>query len=1129
MMATPRPRLFVEELEAREVPDGNPIIENFDSSTPPALPSGWGKWSSDGTVGFDTAASQGVGGSVALQTVGNSNTAALAWYGQTEPGDSSVSVSVHATSLIPTFVFARGSNLNTSTPSYLAAIVTRGVSVQLIEVTGGNVRVLGTVSSPSSSYLSGPWLQLSLQPTGNSVVVQVQRTDTGQYLNSSGTWQTGSTTAIAATTSLTPTSGSVGVGRMSSYAGTVSLDNFTIVPPAPSGVTQSFDTTAVGAVPTGWQTWSSGNGNFATSTGLAESGANGFASTGGSNTSSRAWSTTSLPADVDASAAVYLNSLIPAQVFIRGSNLNTATPTYYAATITRGLTVQLEKVVNGVKTTLGSVTSSDYISSKWVRVRIVAQGNDLQVSVYRADTAQWLSADGTWSNNPDVALDIQDSSITAAGLSGLGREAVYGGTVTFDDFDAHPASADVGPQVTITPLSGGNTVSGTVTFQASATGNPQQIQFLLNNVVQAVSPTSPASWTLDSTTLTNGTYTLVVRAYDAVGNVGSASYTFTVSNQNATPIPTPTIPRHYPNIRIAELAYSGNPMGSFEQNLLQNSVDLVIPNPQYLSTIHSVAPNTPQLVYTNFSNLYQGLLTSWLNYAAAHNVSPELAFYHVTQATPFSGGSASSQPVDYFWGVYQTASGGTPVDQTSAAYGGRNYNLTLGGAGTTTSIGYPEPYREINVSLIQGAASGWSGQWQYVSAVDANGNPTAWKPLSLITDGTSGLKQSGQITFDPPSDWVTSSIGGSVPFYYVRFVVNSGTAVQGPTVHTILGRDYVGANGTQSGVIPAFDYSADTNHDGYLNNAEYANRKPGMNARFVYESRLFYPYYGQMRFVTNPSSVAVRQWAASYAKQILGQYPLASGIFLDNSPGKLPFSGTPVLEPTSTYGTDYGALVATVSRALAPNWVLANTAGGGSDATPVSQGAAGSFEEFLLRPLQATWSDVGDVSNLVNERLNQGSPYLVIDSYPGGGSPTDPRTQIATLAYYYLVGDPVRTFLMFYGGYNPSSSWTQHWSQAATVNIGTPTDSMRLFATGQDPENTSLTYKVFARDYTNGMVLYKPLSYTQGVGTGTTDNSTATTLQLGGSYRVVNSDGTLGAVITSISLRNGEGAVLVKA
>jgi hypothetical protein len=233
--------------------------------------------------------------------------------------------------------------------------------------------------------------------------------------------------------------------------------------------------------------------------------------------------------------------------------------------------------------------------------------------------------------------------------------------------------------------------------------------------------------------------------------------------------------------------------------------DLVIPNTQYLETIDATSPDTPQLIYSNVSNLYQGLLTNWLEYADAHGDSRELGFYHVTKPTPFSGASPTSQPVTWFWGVYQTgASGGSPVDVTSAARGGRNFNVNFGGTGQTTAVGFIEKFREMNLTLVSGAQVGWSGVWEYVSAVDANGNPTAWKTLSLGKDGTAGLKQSGTITFDPPADWKTASVGGSSQLYFVRFRVTSGSGAEAPELKTIFGRDYVQANGGQTGVIPAF-------------------------------------------------------------------------------------------------------------------------------------------------------------------------------------------------------------------------------------------------------------------------------------------------------------------------------------
>ena len=77
----------------------------------------------------------------------------------------------------------------------------------------------------------------------------------------------------------------------------------------------------------------------------------------------------------------------------------------------------------------------------------------------------------------------------------------------------------------------------------------------------------------------------------------------------------PAVPRHYGHIRVAALAYYGTPMTAFEQKLLRESIDLVIPNISFLNSIAQTSPTTPQLVYTNTTNLYLSLLTDWLAYA----------------------------------------------------------------------------------------------------------------------------------------------------------------------------------------------------------------------------------------------------------------------------------------------------------------------------------------------------------------------------------------------------------------------------------------------------------------------------------------------------------------------------------
>jgi hypothetical protein len=588
----------------------------------------------------------------------------------------------------------------------------------------------------------------------------------------------------------------------------------------------------------------------------------------------------------------------------------------------------------------------------------------------------------------------------------------------------------------------------------------------------------------------------------------------------------PAVPQPYPNISIAELAFDGTPLDSTTTQLLQQSVSFVVTGTGNAGAIAALAPSTPQLIYTNLSSLYQSTLTSWLTYAYKNGMNPEDPFYHVTKPTPFSGNSPSSQPVTWFWGVYSSA-GAAWTNLTNQAHGSGG-TVAFPPPGSALAIGYPNPFNEIDVNLAAAAGPGWSYTVQYPTAVDSSGNPTAWGTLSLVTDTTAGLTQSGQLTFDPPPGWVPATVAGSPRLYYLRILAaGSGAA---PVANTVLGADFVGAGGGTSGVIPAFDYSADTNHDGYLSAAEWANRKPGYNARFLWQTRLFAPGYGQMRYATDPANTSFQSWAIWYEQALLAANPQAAGLFMDNSSAIAPAAlGTE--ESRATYSSDYAGLVQAVDQAIAPHWILANTAGGGNSADAVIQGVQGAFEENLLRPLGDTYQTFQGLASQVAhwEGLTTPPRYLVLDSMPAGGWSGDPRTQLATLAEYYLVATPGTTFLDFYGGSAPATSWSQHWSPAAAYNIGQPTGTWSVLSTGQDPSNPARTYTVLQRSYSNALVLYKPLSYGTNDGPGTIGSASATTLSLGGTYYALQANGTLGAPVTSISLINGQGAILVKA
>src|SRR4051812_13677028 len=121
----PRPirvRLRPEALESRETPAAG-TIESFDAIAPPGLPGGWQERSNDGTNIFDTKAGAGLGGTAGVAATGSSRTSGFAWNGTAVSGDTGAAASVKLDSLVPISVIIRGSNLNSATPSYVAATI----------------------------------------------------------------------------------------------------------------------------------------------------------------------------------------------------------------------------------------------------------------------------------------------------------------------------------------------------------------------------------------------------------------------------------------------------------------------------------------------------------------------------------------------------------------------------------------------------------------------------------------------------------------------------------------------------------------------------------------------------------------------------------------------------------------------------------------------------------------------------------------------------------------------------------------------------------------------------------------------------------------------------------------------
>lgn len=1100
-----RPRLTLVALEARETPAaGVWSAESFDAG--PAPPADW-----DVRPVGDLRPSVTAGELHVLP-------GGRAWEKSLLPADAGIRARVRLNGLGPAQLVLRGRDLSTGTPTHYAATVGRDGAVRIQKVLKGVPTPLARSAVPA--WAAGTWLTATFQARGSELTLELRP-------------PTGDSVVLRATDSAIAGAGRAGVARPVGSRGQLAFDDFTVLAADPPA--EAFDASPVGGLPGGWTGWGSdAKGVPGVTAGQA------LAVGGTSGSSGRAWVEDVLPSDVRVRATVPVESLVPALLFARGRNLNTGRPTFYAASVVRGTEIKLVRVVDGNETVLGALKTRAYLSQVPLEVSLTAQGNRLQVRVRRPATGLWLTADGDWKASPAAALVAEDDAIPGAGQVGVGRAAAFAGAVSFDDFSAHPADGDVKPPVptaVVTPRGipqKPGTMAGFVRFtaQLAASETVNRVEFFVDGTMVSRRTAAPYRHDFETRNLANGRHTLLVRVWDAAGNVGESAANFTVFNRPANA--PPEVPRHYDHIRYAALAYTGNPMGPAEHQQLRDSVDLVVPNDRYLPAIEAAAPETPQLVYSNISNLYLDLLTDWLTFADRAGGDREAAFYHVAGPTRFAGNSPSSQPVSWFWNVGQgpAAGAGTVRSLTNPAHDARSNDVPFGAAGQTLHIGYPDRFREVDVTIGRPAAAGWSGAFEYPSAVDDGGRPVAWKSLATVADTSDGLRRSGAWTFDPPADWTAAVVAGSTArLFYVRVRTTSGTTVHAPVASSILGRDFVQANGGTAGTIPAFDSAADWNRDGYLSDAEYATRQTGFDARFVSESRWFYPGYGQMRYATNPGGAGVADWAGDYHRRFLAARPLADGVFMDNSGGRLPTDPAETLESRETYASDYGAALGAVHRAIAPKWVLANTVAGGTEADRVARQVPATLEEFALRPMAHSWQQFRETAEQVARRLALTDPagYLILDTLSTNGSPMDPRTRLAALAYYYLLADPEATFLMTWGGEEPASAWSRHWFDAIGYDVGRPVGTWTQFAAGPDPTAATRTYQVLSRAYDHALVLYKPLSYAAGRGNGGTGDGTATTHDLNGRYRALNADGSLGPVVVRVTLRNGEGAILVKA
>ncbi|MHA1795553.1 MAG: Ig-like domain-containing protein, partial [Promethearchaeota archaeon] len=169
----------------------------------------------------------------------------------------------------------------------------------------------------------------------------------------------------------------------------------------------------------------------------------------------------------------------------------------------------------------------------------VSWSNSYDIDCYICTTADYNNylARGYTTNNPETcSYTIQTAGtyyIAVKMYTWYASSTSYTATVSY--YTGGSGGDTIAPSVTITEPTNGASVSGTISISASATDNVgvDYVQCKVDSGSWVQDSTSPYSWTLDTTIMSDGSHTISVEAYDVAGNVDTDSVSFTVDNSGS--------------------------------------------------------------------------------------------------------------------------------------------------------------------------------------------------------------------------------------------------------------------------------------------------------------------------------------------------------------------------------------------------------------------------------------------------------------------------------------------------------------------------------------------------------------------------------------------------------------------
>jgi len=306
-------------------------------------------------------------------------------------------------------------------------------------------------------------------------------------------------------------------------------------------------------------------------------------------------------------------------------------------------------------------------------------------------------------------------------------------------------------------------------------------------------------------------------------------------------------------------------------------------------------------------------------------------------------------------------------------------------------------------------------------------------------------------------------------------------------------------------------------------------------------TRLQFKAWGTNRWAINPGDAGARAYVADRIRRFVGD---ADGIFFDShSSGDLgtALGKAQIVEypDRQAYQRDMVEYLKSIAAAIAPKVVMINTS---EYARPfdlaMAEAAGAAHLERLNNPLNASmpdrwnWVDSLLAHNVLVELValdswaDANSGHGQFATYvPGNYTSKAERLKMFELASYYMVvpKSPDRLYLDLQGAWKVP--YSEVWLRAQEYDIGHPIGTRHIIQSGTDSTRTG--FKIFARDFDHAVVIARP--------TGTWKNrvygdNTAITVPLpnGEALRPLHGDGTLGAPVTSVQLRNSEAVILVR-